>query len=156
MSRTTPGQAQRHKKVRVFLKASPAFEFPSKKSVTLTFQKLAGLSGVDVKITGHVCRVTGVQAMAVAGIELWLIQAFCRWGSRAVLEYVRDCQLASATDLAVRVAKGVQLTEVRQHLRTIELHCGALDGGGHGACLRRSIGRKCPGLQHRGSDGRSG
>ena len=54
--------------------------------------------------------------MAVAGIELWLIQAFCRWGSRAVLEYVRDCQLASATDLAVRVAKGVQLTEVRDSI----------------------------------------
>ena len=50
--------------------------------------------------------------MAAAGIELWLIQAFCRWGSRAVFEYVRDCQLASATDMAVRVAKGLQLTEV--------------------------------------------
>ena len=51
--------------------------------------------------------------MAVAGIELSLIQAFCRWGSRAVLEYVRDCQSASVTDMAVRVAKGAQLTEVR-------------------------------------------
>ena len=68
------------------------------------------------RITGHVCRVTGAQAMAVAGIELWLIQAFCRWGSRAVLECVRDCQLASANDLAVRVAKGVQLTEVRDSI----------------------------------------
>ena len=52
--------------------------------------------------------------MAVAGIELWLIQAFCRWGSRAVFEYVRDCQVASATDMAVRVARGLQLTEVRE------------------------------------------
>ena len=33
-----------------------------------------------------------------------------------MLEYVRDCQLASATDLAVRVAKGVQLTEVRDSI----------------------------------------
>ena len=54
--------------------------------------------------------------MAVAGIELWLIQAFCRWSSRAVRENERDCQLASATDLAVRVAKGVQLTEVRDSI----------------------------------------
>ena len=54
----------------------------------------------------------------------WLWQAsscgssrpFCRWGSRAVLEYVCDCQLASATDLAVRVAKCVQLTEVRDSI----------------------------------------
>ena len=37
--------------------------------------------------------------MAVAGIEVWLV--------------VRDCQLTSVTDMAVRVAKGVQLTEVR-------------------------------------------
>ena len=33
-----------------------------------------------------------------------------------MLEYVRDCQLASATDLAVRVAKDVQLTEVRDSI----------------------------------------
>ena len=33
-----------------------------------------------------------------------------------MLGYVRDCQLASATDLAVRVAKGVQLTEVRDSI----------------------------------------
>ena len=52
--------------------------------------------------------------MAVAGIELWLIQAFCHWGSRAVFEYARDCQLASVTDVAVRIAKGLQLMEVRQ------------------------------------------
>ena len=37
--------------------------------------------------------------MAVAGIEVWLV--------------VRDCQLTSVTDMAMRVAKGVQLTEVR-------------------------------------------
>ena len=46
------------------------------------------------RVSGH-----GRQAMAMAGIELWLIQAFC--GSQAVLEYV---QLASVTDMAVRVA----------------------------------------------------
>ena len=33
-----------------------------------------------------------------------------------MLEVVRDCQLASATDLAVRVAKGMQLTEVRDSI----------------------------------------
>ena len=91
-------------------------QFATKRLATLTFQKLARLGGMDSRITGHVCRVTGAQAMAVAGIELWLIQAFCRWGSWAVFEYVRDCQLASATDVAVRVAKGLQLMEVRQSI----------------------------------------
>ena len=48
--------------------------------------------------------------------ELWLIQAFCKWRSRAVSEYVRDCQLASAVDVAVQVAKGLQLMEVQESL----------------------------------------
>ena len=54
--------------------------------------------------------------MAVAGVDIWLIQAFCRWGSRAVLEYVRDCHLSSATDVAAKVAKGLRLMEVRENL----------------------------------------
>ena len=128
-------------------------QFRSKKSATLTFQKLAGLSGEDARITGHVCRVTGAKAMAVAGMELWLIQAFCRLGSRAVLEYVRDCQLASATDLAERVAKGAQLTEVRDSFERLD--CRVEPGMAvAGACLQKGIGRKCPELQHRGFDGR--
>ena len=68
-------------------------KFVSKRAATSTFQKLAVMVGIDSRITGHMCRVTGAQAMAAAGVDLWLIQAFCRWGSRAVLEYVRDCQL---------------------------------------------------------------
>ena len=54
--------------------------------------------------------------MAVAGVAIWLIQAFCRWGSRAVLEYVRDCHLSSATDVATKVTKGLRLMEVRENL----------------------------------------
>ena len=66
----------------------------------------------------------------------------CRWGSRAVLEYARDCQVASTTDLAARVAKGVQLTEARDSIT-------------NGWIAGSSLG-KCPGLQHMGFDGRSG
>ena len=51
--------------------------------------------------------------MAVAGVDLWLIQAFCRWGSEAVLGYVRDCQLMAAVGMSRQVAKGLQLAEVR-------------------------------------------
>ena len=42
-------------------------QFVSKRAATLTFQKLAALTGTDARITGHACRVTGAQAMAVAG-----------------------------------------------------------------------------------------
>ena len=49
-------------------------------------------------------------------MDIWLIQAFCRWGSRAVLEYVRDCHLSSTTDVAAKVTKGLRLMEVRENL----------------------------------------
>ena len=45
-----------------------------------------------------------------------MIQAFCRWRSRAVLEYVRDCHLFSATNVAAKVTKGMRLMEVRENL----------------------------------------
>ena len=91
-------------------------KFVSKRAATRTFQKLASLAGVDSRITGHMCRVTGAQAMAVAGVDLWLTQAFCRWGSGAVLEYVRDCQLSAAVEVSAQVAKGVQIMEVRESM----------------------------------------
>ena len=91
-------------------------KFVSKRAATRTFQKLASLAGVDSRITGHMCRVTGAQAMAVAGVDLWLIQAFCRWGYGAVLEYVRDCQLSAAVEVSAQVSKGVQIKEVRESM----------------------------------------
>ena len=49
-------------------------------------------------------------------MDIWLIQASCRWGSRAVLGYVRDCHLSAATDVAAKVTKGLRLMEVRENL----------------------------------------
>ena len=54
--------------------------------------------------------------MAVAGVDVWFIQAFCRWGSRAVVEYIRDCHLTSAMDVATRVTRGLRLMEVRENI----------------------------------------
>ena len=86
-------------------------QFITKSAATLTFQKLAALTETDTRVTEHVCRVTGV-----AGADIWLIQAFCRLGSRAALEYVRDCHLSSATDVAAKVTEGLRLMEVRENL----------------------------------------
>ena len=58
----------------------------------------------------------GAQAVAVAGVDLWLIQAFCRWSSGAVLEFVRDCQLSAAVEVSAQVAKGVHIMEVRESM----------------------------------------
>ena len=50
-------------------------KFVSKRAATATFQSLE-LTVVDSQVTGHACRVTGAQAVAVAGVDVWLIQAF--------------------------------------------------------------------------------
>eukprot|EP00972_Heterocapsa_arctica_P109299 16094490-Heterocapsa_arctica.AAC.1 len=36
----------------------------------------------------HVCRVAGAQLLSRAGMDLYLVQLFARWGSSAVLRYV--------------------------------------------------------------------
>ena len=88
----------------------------SKRAATATFQKFAVLTAVDSQVTGHASWVTGAQAMAVAGVDVWLIQAFCRWGSRVILEYIRDCHLTSAEDVSRKVTHGLRLMEVRENI----------------------------------------
>ena len=100
-------------------------KFVSKIAATVTFQRLAELTVMDSQVTGHACRVTGAQAMAVAGVDVWLIQAFCRWGSRAVLEYIRDCHLTSAENVSRKVTHGLRLMEVRENIyQRMELEAG--------------------------------
>ena len=53
--------------------------------------KLTDLQGA--RITGHSCRVTGAKRMALAGHPIWTIQVFGRWGSKAILGYVREALL---------------------------------------------------------------
>ena len=40
--------------------------------------------------TGHSLRVTGAQGLAAAGVDTWAIQLIGRWGSEAVLGYIRE------------------------------------------------------------------
>ena len=47
----------------------------SKQKASHVDQKLDVLCGVDSRVTGHVCRVTGAQAMVVSGVELGLVWA---------------------------------------------------------------------------------
>lgn len=91
--------------------------FALKKESVLTMQALAARTGAADRVTGHTCRVTGAQTMAKAGIDVWVIQSFCRWGSAAVLEYVRDCHLDGARSMAREVAKSLRLDAVREEVR---------------------------------------
>ena len=40
-------------------------------------------------ITGHSLRVTGAQGLARFGLDAWTIQLIGRWGSAAILRYIR-------------------------------------------------------------------
>ena len=58
--------------------------------------------------------------MAAAGISIWRIQVFGRWGSSAVLRYVREAQLASSRQLSTEVRDSLTIDEVRDDLMAIQ------------------------------------
>ena len=81
--------------------------------------------------------------MAVAGVDVWLIQAFCRWGSRAVLEYIRDCHLTSAENVSRKVTHGLRLMEVRENIhQRMELEAGLGSSCGVRTDFQTSTGSK--------------
>ena len=51
----------------------------------------------SARVSGHSLRVTGAQGLARAGVDVWAIQLLGRWGSSAVLEYIREVPLELAT-----------------------------------------------------------
>ena len=61
---------------------------------------------------GHSLRVTGAQALARAGVDLWAIQLLVRWGSSAVLGYVQAVPLERSSSWARRAAQGLSLEQV--------------------------------------------
>ena len=96
--------------------------FPSRKGSTVTKHALvtgirAVLTAAKVQIVHenemgevvnrfheHVLRMAGAQVLARAGVEVYLIQIFARWGSSTVLQYVQSEPLAHQQALAPRVA----------------------------------------------------
>jgi hypothetical protein len=68
---------------------------------------------VGGKLTGHAGRVYGAIRMALAGLEIWRIQVFGRWGSSAVLGYIQDAPVRVGARLAEATARGLNLAQVR-------------------------------------------
>ena len=65
-----------------------------KHEVVSFYSQVAELVGATgLRITGHSARVAGAMRMARAGHAPWVIQVFGRWGSEAVLLYVREAIL---------------------------------------------------------------
>ena len=79
----------------------------TKDGVTLTIRLAARLLGQHLVDpgglylhTGHALRVTGAQALARAGLSEHTISLLARWGSSAVLKYIRKAPLAASHHLA--------------------------------------------------------
>ncbi len=84
----------------------------NKDAVTATVRLGAGLLGVrepadgPERISSHSLRVTGAQGLARLGLDIWAIQLIGRWGSSAVLGYIREAQLDAAAGWAADAVRG--------------------------------------------------
>jgi len=61
------------------------------------------------RISGHSLRATGAQGLAKAGLELWALQLLGRWGSDAIVSYVREAHLARSEEWAARAMRSMSL-----------------------------------------------
>ena len=62
-----------------------------------------------LRVTGHSLRPTGAQGLARLGLDVWAIQLIGRWGSAAVLGYVRESAAGPEAALARRAQLGRNL-----------------------------------------------
>ena len=95
---------------------TPAGGCPTKAGMTAVFQRFGLELGVSKRITGHMPRVSGAVHLARAGLEVWKIQIFCRWGSDVVLKYIQDSPLEQSHKWARDAAVGLGLAEARNEL----------------------------------------
>ena len=66
----------------------------------------------SARVSGHSLRVTGAQGLSRLGIDVWAIQLLGRWGSSAVLDYIREVPLELSASWARRAAQAVSLEEM--------------------------------------------
>jgi hypothetical protein len=63
-------------------------------------------------ITGHVCRATGAMHLAASGIELWRLQIHARWGSQAILLYIKDAPMRTMASLSLETMSSKDLRSI--------------------------------------------
>ena len=97
--------------------------FPSKKGAVDGFRGLGRLIDPAIRVTGHMPRVACAIRMAKAGVDIWKIQLFCRWGSAVVLRYVRSAPLETSHLWAGQVAQGLDIKAIKEEIK--EEKCGA-------------------------------
>ena len=71
------------------------------------------------RVSGHSLRATGAQGLARAGLDVWRIQLLGRWGSDAVLGYIREAHLESSAEWARQALETLTLKQVTAHLAPV-------------------------------------
>ena len=74
---------------------------------------------------GHAWRRGGAQWLAVAGVEVWRIQALARHSSTAILGYLEGAHVQAMTGLAAEAAVGRDLSAVRTELAGLRAQVSA-------------------------------
>ena len=85
------------------------------------------------RVSGHSLRVTGAQGLSRAGLDVWAIQLLGRWGSDAVLTYVRSVPLQKSAEWAKKVMANTlehKLKEkgVEEHVAVASAHTSSCVG----------------------------
>jgi hypothetical protein len=118
---------------------------PEKTRVVETFRAVGERLGWTVEqtsaITGHLPRPTGAQFLVRSGLALYLVQLFCRWGSDAILGYLREIPLSASDEWAAELS----LEEVRvQAFSSLKSRAGTgqVDEGALQATVERVLARK--------------
>jgi hypothetical protein len=89
-----------------------------KKEMQLCLQDAAKELGVVGRIIAHAMRATAAQGLIRAGMELWQVQLFLRWGSKAVLGYLEEAPLQGSGKIARVVATQLALGDVHRDIVT--------------------------------------
>jgi hypothetical protein len=99
---------------------TPTGEHQTKAQVVAMYQSLVDKVGSShLRITGHSPRVTGAQRMALAGISEWRIQTFGRWGSSAVLAYIRETLIQGKGDFLAAEVEAAALVPLSGSLQEV-------------------------------------
>ena len=90
------------------------------------------------RFSGHSFRVTGAMFLASVGVDVWRIQLHGRWGSAAILRYVRLAPLAG--NIAAEAALKNDLHRVRAALLSAKSELAQLTHGAEGEIGEAKLG----------------
>ena len=116
-----------------------------KKAFVRTIEHAAVLLDVPLKtldgkfrISGHSLRPTGAQGLSRMGLDTWAIQMLGRWGSAAVLTYIRDAAASPEAAIGRRgvlsraaataessTTRALTIEQIRAHVETQFAHLTA-------------------------------